>query len=92
MTVPIEHKYLSFENANPDTFTTFYRFHQDEMPRLLRTLAIPTEFRLDNGSWVNGQEALMVTLRLLAYPLRYLDVEEAFGWETSRLGVEKRKK
>ena len=85
LTAPIERKYLNFENANPDTFRTFYRFHQDEMPRLLRSLAIPAEFRLDNGSWVNGQEALMVMLRLLAYPLRYLDVEEAFGWETSRL-------
>ena len=73
------------ENANPDTFRAFYRFHQDEMPRLLRSLAIPAEFRLDNGSWVNGQEALMVTLRLLAYPLRYSDVEEAFGWKASRL-------
>ena len=67
LTAPIERKYLNFENANPDTFRTFYRFHQDEMPRLLRSLAIPAEFRLDNGSWVNGQEALMAMLRLLAY-------------------------
>jgi len=65
LTVPVERKYLTFQNANPDTFTTFYRFHQHEMPRLLRSLAIPAEFRLDNGSWVNGQEALMVMLALM---------------------------
>jgi len=65
LTVPVERKYLTFQNANPDTFTTFYRFHQRDMPRLLRSLAIPAEFRLDNGSWVNGQEALMVMLALM---------------------------
>ena len=54
LTVLVERKYLNFENANPDTFTTFYRFHQHEMPRLLRSFAILAEFRLDKGSWVNG--------------------------------------
>ena len=57
LTVPVERKYLTFQNANPDTFTTFYRFHQDEMPRLLPSLAIPARFRLDNGIMAAGSMA-----------------------------------
>ncbi|KAJ1410758.1 hypothetical protein B484DRAFT_297994, partial [Ochromonadaceae sp. CCMP2298] len=63
----------------------FFRFLQEDMYRLMRCLRIPTYFTLDNGSVVNGQEGMLVMLRLLAYPLRYIDIEEFFGWELTRL-------
>ena len=85
LTQPVERKYLTFETANTNTFTTFFRFPLEYMPRLLRCLRIPTYFTLDNGSVVNGQEGLLVMLRLLAYPLRLIDTEEFFGWEMTRL-------
>lgn len=53
--------------------------------RLMRCLAIPADFQLDNGSWVNGQEGLLITLHFLAYPSRLVDKEDMFGWELSRL-------
>lgn len=55
------------------------------MTRLMRCLDIPAEFRLDNGSWVNGQEGLLICLHFLAFPSRLIDKEEMFGWEMSRL-------
>lgn len=85
LTQPVERKYLNFNNTNPDTFTAFYRFRQQDMIRLMRCLTIPAYFTLDNGSVVNGQEGLLIMLRLLAYPLRLIDVEEFYGWELTRI-------
>lgn len=84
-TQPIERRYLTFATANPSTFTAFFRFPLEHMSRLLACLRIPEYFTLDNGSVVNGQEGLLVMLRLLAYPLRLIDTEEFFGWEMTRL-------
>jgi hypothetical protein len=55
------------------------------MPELMRCISIPVEFQLPNGSWVNGQEGLLVLLKFLAYPTRQIDEEEFFGWENVRL-------
>jgi hypothetical protein len=85
LTQPVERKYLTFATAHPDNFTPFFRFLQRDMVRLMRCLRIPAYFTLDNGSVVDGQEGVLVMLRLLAFPLRYIDVEDFFGWEISRL-------
>jgi hypothetical protein len=82
---PVARRYLTFATANANNFTAFFRFKLDDMPRLMRCLRIPAYFTLDNGAVVNGQEGLMVALRLLAYPLLYIDVEDFFGWENTRL-------
>jgi hypothetical protein len=82
---PVARKYLTFASANPNSFPAYFRFRLEDMTRLMRCLRIPAYFMLDNGSVVNGQEGLMVALRLLAYPLRLIDVEEFFGWEITRL-------
>jgi hypothetical protein len=82
---PVERRYLTFATANPNSFTAFFRFRLEDMPRLMRCLRIPAYFKLDNGSVVNWQEGMMVMLRLLAYPLRYVDIEDFFGWELTRL-------
>ncbi|KAJ1428280.1 hypothetical protein B484DRAFT_301948, partial [Ochromonadaceae sp. CCMP2298] len=63
----------------------FFIFRLEDMIRLMHCLRIPAYFRLDNGSVVNGQEGMMVMLRLLAYPLRLIDIEDFFGWELTRL-------
>jgi len=66
LTTHVERKYICFANANPDTFTSFFRFRQSDMIRILNNLRIPAYFKLDNGIWVNDQEELLVMLRFLA--------------------------
>jgi hypothetical protein len=83
---PIERRYLRFHTQGiQESFTQMFRFKVEHMPRLMQCLRIPAEFKLDNGSWVNGEEALMVMLRFMAYPTRQIDLETLFGWEHSRL-------
>jgi hypothetical protein len=55
------------------------------MDELLQCLRIPGDFMLDNRTWVNGQEGLLVMLRLMAYPTRLMDQEQFLGWEYSCL-------
>jgi hypothetical protein len=91
---PVERRYLRFTTASiQSTFSVNFRFRQENMVRLMRCLRVPAEFMLDNGSWVNGQEGLLIMLHMLAYPARLIDKEEMFGWELSRLSrINKRMK
>ena len=83
---PIERRYLRFHSPEiQSSFSQMFRFHRDHMQRLLQCLRIPAEFKLDNGSWVNGDEGLLILLRFMAYPTRLVDLEKTFGWECSRL-------
>ncbi len=82
---PIERMFLRFDTQSPNTFTINYRFRKEHILRLAGCLRIPPEFCLENGVWVNGQEALLITLRKLSFPLRFIDLENFAGWELSRL-------
>jgi hypothetical protein len=83
---PIERKFLRFISPSlQENFTIYFRFKMEEMPLLMNSLNIPAEFKLSNGSWVNGQEGLLVLLKFLASPTRQVDEEDFFGWENTRL-------
>jgi hypothetical protein len=79
-----EEKYLRFFNTEPSNCPIDYRFRLDQLPRLLRCLRI-TSFVMDNGVWVNPQEALLILLHRLAYPCRWTSMAKIFGGEFSRL-------
>lgn len=86
ITTPIERVYLRIDDIHlNDVFTINFRFKKENMIRLLQCLRIPPEFKLDNGSWVNGQEGLLIFLKLFAYPQRLVENEVFCGWEYSRL-------
>lgn len=40
---------------------------------------------MDNGCWVNGEEGLLIFLKLFAYPQRLVENEIFCGWECTRL-------
>jgi hypothetical protein len=44
----------------------------------MRCLGIPAEFRLENGSWVNGQEGLLILLSFFASLNRQIYEEDFF--------------
>lgn len=86
ITTPIERVYLRiFDVHLEDNFTFYFRFKRENMMRLLKVLRIPAEFKLDNGSWVNGEEGLLIFLKLFSYPQRVVDNEIFCGWECTRL-------
>jgi hypothetical protein len=68
-----------------DKFTINFRFRREYMIELMTCLRIPAEFKMEYGHWVNGQEGMLVMLNFLAYPARFTDREEFFGWEYTRL-------
>jgi hypothetical protein len=51
---PVPRQYRTFATINPETISALFRFQQADFPRLMFNLPIPAEFKLNNGSWVNG--------------------------------------
>lgn len=60
-------------------FNALFRFTSDHIIPLMTELHFPADICLDNGCWVIGQEAFLVTLRFLAYPTRLVDIEQLTG-------------
>jgi hypothetical protein len=69
---PIERRYLRFVSLRPETAKSHFRFTIPHLRVLLRCFGFPGEVQLDNGSWVNSQEGLMVMLKFVAFPLRLI--------------------
>lgn len=83
---PVERRYLRFATDSlQESFTVHFRFRNEFIIRVAKCLQIPADFQLDNGSWVNGQEGLLILLKMMSFPQRLVDVEGFFGWEMSRL-------
>lgn len=83
---PIERRYLRFNSPCLEScFTINFRFRRECMTRLMRCLRMPEYFELDNRGIVNGQEGLLIYLKLFAWPARLTDHEVFLGWELSRL-------
>lgn len=86
ITQPIERKYLRINDPHlRENFTINFRFRREHLHRLLRCLRIPVYFELDNHSIVNGQEGLLIFLKLFTFPRRLVAEEVFCGWEQSRL-------
>jgi hypothetical protein len=86
ISVPLERQFIRFDSEEIQTnFREFFRFEKKDMLELLQCLGVEAHFRLDNGVWVNSQESLLVTLRMLASSQRLVDLEAIFGYDISQL-------
>lgn len=56
-----------------------FRFSADDIIEMRRLLRIPEDIILANRTRMNGEEALLILLRRLAYPCRWVDLEPVFG-------------
>jgi hypothetical protein len=82
----VERRYLRYLDASlKDEFTINFRFRRDHFPSVLRCLRIPVYFKLDNGSICNGEEGLLIFLKIFSFPERLVTAEVFTGWESSRL-------
>ena len=61
------------------TFSFFKRFQKDDVHRLKHALGVPQMIMLENGSKMEGSEALCITLQRYAYPCRYGDLIKGYG-------------
>jgi hypothetical protein len=82
---PIQRCNLRFNNQRADTFTASFRFRQEHMSRLKACLRIPRRVDIGNRVTVNGEEALLITLYLLATGATQIMSEERFGYEHTLL-------
>jgi hypothetical protein len=86
ISVPLERQFLRFDSQEIQTnFREFFRFEKKDMLELLQCFGFEAHFLLDNGVFVNSQEGLLVTLRMLASSQRLVDLEATFGYDISQL-------
>ena len=73
-------RYGEDHNVSPGDYYTFFRFAREDVPKLVSALRIPPEFVLDAAkNWkIDGEEALLILLRRLAYPNRLVDLSWFF--------------
>jgi hypothetical protein len=83
--LPIEQRVVLFATQNEALFPLNHRFRLHNMRKLAYCLRIPANFTLDNGSFVQGEHALIIFLRLLATYNRLTDVEIELGFELTTL-------
>ncbi|KAG0443424.1 hypothetical protein HPB47_014936 [Ixodes persulcatus] len=62
-----------------------FRFRKEHIGELQRALLMPETITSAQGVKMDGEEALFVTLRRLAYPNRWVDLEGVFGRHSSVL-------
>lgn len=83
--LPIEQRIVLFATQNEGLFPIFHRFKLGSMRRLAHCLRLPAWFKLANGSWVQGEHALIIFLRLFATYNRLVDVETLAGFELTKV-------
>lgn len=79
------HGLLNLDTFDSGVFRTYFRFEKDDIPRLQRTLCIPTVLITPQRVAVPGDEALCIILRRLAYPNRLRDLEHLFARQSSTI-------
>lgn len=75
------------ENFTDVQFRSNFRFEKNHFWRLLEFFDFPKRLKLDNRAFVSGEEILMITLRRLAYPVRWSDLQIFFGVSESTLSL-----
>ncbi|KAJ8930621.1 hypothetical protein NQ314_016536 [Rhamnusium bicolor] len=78
---PREQERLLFnlQNISDVDIEVNFRFHRDDLPRLLRVLQITPIVRTKEGDLATGEEALCILLRRLAYPNHLKDLKAVFS-------------
>jgi hypothetical protein len=70
--------FIYLERSNTLEFSDAFRFCScDQLRRLLRGFRFPDVIRV-KGSKFSGEEALLITLLRLSYPLRWFDIQKDF--------------
>ncbi|KAM7304107.1 uncharacterized protein ISCGN_014007 [Ixodes scapularis] len=77
--------FLDVDRLDDHIFRSLFRFHKEDIGELLSFLRIPDKVTSAQGVVVAGEEALCITLRRLAYPNRWVDLEMLFGRSSSTL-------
>ena len=62
-----------------------FRFRKRDLYRLKEALLIPEFFALDNGSCIDGEEALLITLHRLVNPLSQAQLSRCWGHDSSMI-------
>ena len=68
-------------------FRNNFRFEKQHFWILLEFFEFPESLKLKNRAYVTGEEILMITLRRLAYPVRWNDLKMFFGVSVSTLSL-----
>ncbi|KAK8762253.1 hypothetical protein V5799_026480, partial [Amblyomma americanum] len=77
------HGLLDINNIEKSLFKYQFRFEKDDITELLCALMVPNTVTSAQNVKVPGREALCLTIRRLAYPNRWCDLERIFGRHTS---------
>ncbi|KAH7938984.1 hypothetical protein HPB52_003328 [Rhipicephalus sanguineus] len=78
-----EHGLLDIDNIELSLFSQQFRFQKDDLSELFRALKLPEIMKSPQNVTVPGREASCITLRRLAYPNRWCDLEAIFGRHSS---------
>jgi hypothetical protein len=81
-----------FQRLSDSDCEANYRFAKHELSQLYDSLGFPAEVRLGGTANWNGMlfyksELLLVTLRRLAYPNRWIDLQTMFGLSPAQMSV-----
>ncbi|XP_077489472.1 uncharacterized protein LOC144100378 [Amblyomma americanum] len=74
---------LDIDNFEPTLFRQQFRFAKEDFGELCSALRIPDAITTAQNVSIPGREALCITLRRLAYPNRWCDLEAMFGRHSS---------
>ncbi|EEC15542.1 hypothetical protein IscW_ISCW010511, partial [Ixodes scapularis] len=74
---------LNVDRLDDEMFRSMFRFRKEHIGELQRALLMPETITSAQGVQMDGEEALYVTLRRLAYPNRWIDLEGVFGRHSS---------
>ncbi|CAN7987954.1 unnamed protein product [Ixodes pacificus] len=77
------HGLLDIGNVEATLFKQQFRFEKLDFDELSSALLIPQTITTAQGVRITGKEALCSTLRRLAYPNRWCDLEQIFGRHSS---------
>ena len=62
-------------DMSPAEFYSHFRFAKEDIPRLCRALRFPAQFRTSSRCVCEGEEALLVYLKRMSYPNRWVDLD-----------------
>ncbi|XP_049267220.1 uncharacterized protein LOC125756455 [Rhipicephalus sanguineus] len=77
------HGLLDIERIDVELFKLQFRFEKEDLGELASALLLPQAVVSAQNVTVSGQAALCLTLRRVAYPSRWCDLEKIFGLHAS---------
>lgn len=78
---------FDMKSITPLEARNLFRFEREDIPRLRAALKLPARLYIANGTAIDGDDALAIALRRLAYPNRLCDLEMLFGRHMSTLSA-----